>query len=193
MVAFIYIYLSAALHVPPSVFLIDILVNNPTDRSITQLKITDFGLARIIDPANPTLTTRCGSEEYAAPEIIRNQGYDGRNTDVWALGVILYAMLVGELPFTYAPERGEKVSHLFYKIMKAEVKWPKTNMEGAEAVKGKGKGMISEEAKEVVAEILVRDPERRIKLRDLPSLKWFREENEEAETKANVEDKAEMV
>ncbi|RUO95298.1 kinase-like domain-containing protein, partial [Jimgerdemannia flammicorona] len=152
----------------------NVLVTDRTNPSTTNLKLTDFGLARVIDPANPTLTTRCGSEEYAAPEIIKNQGYDGRRTDVWALGIILYAMLVGELPFTYAPERGEKVSHLFYKVMKAEVKWPRAKdtprKEGKERVRG-----VSDEAKEVVERILVRDPEKRIKLNELRGLRWFRE------------------
>ncbi|KAI8371680.1 kinase-like domain-containing protein, partial [Radiomyces spectabilis] len=56
------------------------------------LKVTDFGLARVVDPASPMLQTRCGSEEYAAPEIVQNLGYDGRLTDTWALGIILYAL-----------------------------------------------------------------------------------------------------
>ncbi|KAG5456893.1 MAG: kinase-like domain-containing protein, partial [Olpidium bornovanus] len=57
-------------------------------RTYPDLKVTDFGLARLFDPASPLLTTRCGSEEYAAPEIILGQPYDGRLTDAWALGVI---------------------------------------------------------------------------------------------------------
>ena len=63
------------------------------------LKITDFGLSRFIDPANPLLTTRCGSEYYAAPEIILGKPYDGRKTDAWAMGVVLYALATRFLPF----------------------------------------------------------------------------------------------
>lgn len=62
------------------------------------LKITDFGLARFFHP-HSLLETRCGSEEYAAPELIIGKKYDGRKTDAWALGVVLYALLTGGLPF----------------------------------------------------------------------------------------------
>jgi serine/threonine protein kinase len=64
------------------------------------VKLTDFGLSRFIDPAQPVLETRCGSEEYAAPELILGRAYDGRQTDSWALGVVLYALACGHLPFT---------------------------------------------------------------------------------------------
>ncbi|KAF9916643.1 NUAK SNF1-like kinase 1 [Linnemannia zychae] len=64
-----------------------------------RVKLTDFGLAKVIDADSPLLTTRCGSEDYAAPEIILGQPYDGREADIWSLGVVLYALLVGFLPF----------------------------------------------------------------------------------------------
>ncbi|KAK9451474.1 kinase-like domain-containing protein [Limtongia smithiae] len=70
-------------------------------RSITTL--TDFGLSRRIDPANPMLTTRCGSEDYAPPELIMGQPYDGREMDAWALCVLLYTLLEGRFPFDAAP------------------------------------------------------------------------------------------
>ncbi|OAD74439.1 hypothetical protein PHYBLDRAFT_133342 [Phycomyces blakesleeanus NRRL 1555(-)] len=130
------------------------------------LKVTDFGLARVVDPLGPQLQTRCGSEEYAAPEIVQSLGYDGRLTDTWALGVILYGLLVGYLPFRYQPSRGEKVSQLFYRIVKAQVKWP------AEWANDASLG-VSLEAREVVEKILVRKPEGRILLKDIESLPWF--------------------
>lgn len=66
---------------------------------IPLVKITDFGLSRFIDPAKPLLETRCGSEEYASPELIIGKKYDGRKTDVWSMGVVFYAILTGMLPF----------------------------------------------------------------------------------------------
>lgn len=63
------------------------------------IKLTDFGLSRFISPASPLLYTRCGSESFAAPEIIMGKPYDGRETDAWALGVVLYGLIIGELPF----------------------------------------------------------------------------------------------
>lgn len=66
---------------------------------IPLLKLTDFGLSRFIEPTQPLLETRCGSEEYASPELIIGKKYDGRKTDVWAMGVVLYALVCGSLPF----------------------------------------------------------------------------------------------
>lgn len=63
------------------------------------VKLTDFGLSRFIDPAQPLLTTRCGSESYAAPELVTGRSYDGRETDSWACGVVLYALATRRLPF----------------------------------------------------------------------------------------------
>lgn len=63
------------------------------------LKLTDFGLSRFMDPNKAFLETRCGSEEYAAPELIIGKKYDGRKTDCWAMGVVLYSLICGGLPF----------------------------------------------------------------------------------------------
>ncbi|KAG8963178.1 hypothetical protein FRC00_007529 [Tulasnella sp. 408] len=65
------------------------------------LKLTDFGLSRFIDPNSPLLVTRCGSESYAAPEIVMAIKYDGRQTDAWACGVVLYALATRHLPFDH--------------------------------------------------------------------------------------------
>ncbi|KAF8191541.1 kinase-like domain-containing protein [Mycena galopus ATCC 62051] len=64
------------------------------------IKLTDFGLSRFIDTAAPLLSTRCGSEAYAAPElVISGRRYDARETDAWACGVVLYALCGRRLPF----------------------------------------------------------------------------------------------
>ncbi|KAI9762975.1 MAG: hypothetical protein M4579_000038 [Chaenotheca gracillima] len=65
--------------------------------------LTDLGLSRRIDLADPKLHTRCGSEDYASPELLMGQAYDGRQTDAWALGVLLYALMEGRLPFDPLP------------------------------------------------------------------------------------------
>ncbi|KAI8335853.1 kinase-like domain-containing protein, partial [Chlamydoabsidia padenii] len=128
----------------------NVLIHMDQDEPI--LKVTDFGLARVIDPESPILTTRCGSEEYAAPEIVQSKGYDGRQTDTWALGVILYSLLVGYLPFRYDPSKGERVTQMFYRIVRAQIKWPKVwDLEQQHLA-------ISSQAKNVVERILVRQP-----------------------------------
>ncbi|OIW29470.1 kinase-like protein, partial [Coniochaeta ligniaria NRRL 30616] len=66
------------------------------------INLADLGLSRRIAD-DEKLETRCGSDDYAAPEVIMGQPYDGRATDAWSLGVLLYALLEGRLPFDPAP------------------------------------------------------------------------------------------
>jgi serine kinase len=61
-----------------------------------RLKISDFGFARKF---NGNLRTFCGSFAYAAPEVILGNPYNGPLADIWSMGVILYAMVTGRLPF----------------------------------------------------------------------------------------------
>lgn len=64
------------------------------------LKLIDFGLcAKPEGGMEDPLYTSCGSPTYAAPELILGQQYLGREVDVWAMGVLLYALLTGSLPF----------------------------------------------------------------------------------------------
>ena len=82
------------------------------DRSVAV--IGDFGLSNFWCPG-AALETRCGSAEYAAPELLdRSQVYD-QAVDVWSSGVVLFAMLVGDLPFNAAETRN-KVTELFKQI-----------------------------------------------------------------------------
>jgi BR serine/threonine kinase len=61
------------------------------------IKIADFGFARWMK--KDTADTSCGSPHYAAPEIICGETYDGRKSDIWSAGVILFTLLSGKLPF----------------------------------------------------------------------------------------------
>lgn len=66
------------------------------------VELTDFGLCRRIED-NEMCTTRCGSEDYVSPEILMGVPYDGRLSDCWAMGVILYSLLEERLPFDPLP------------------------------------------------------------------------------------------
>lgn len=69
------------------------------------LKLSDFGFARNvsmeISPLNVICLSQtfCGSAAYASPEILKHLPYDPKRSDIWATGVILYAMVFGRLPF----------------------------------------------------------------------------------------------
>ena len=83
------------------------------------IKITDFGLSKILDDMNDKVFTLCGTPQYIAPEVIYKRGYD-KGIDWWSLGCILYEFLTGSLPF-YIP-RGGKIST---KTFETPVKFPK--------------------------------------------------------------------
>ena len=97
---------------------------DPTTHPAPLVTLTDLGLGRRIPqpPACPLLHTRCGSEDYAAPEILLGQPYDGRQTDAWALGVLLYALLEGRLPFDAPPGRPER-SRNTHRIARCDWIW----------------------------------------------------------------------
>ncbi|XP_069683256.1 serine/threonine-protein kinase MARK1-like [Periplaneta americana] len=78
------------------------------DATKERVKIVDFGLSNTWGP-DRALKTHCGSPEYAAPELfIMGQNY-GPEVDLWSLGVVLYGMVVGRLPFI-TPRTGEMSS-----------------------------------------------------------------------------------
>lgn len=85
------------------------------DKSRSILKIADFGLGK--DYKNRDfLMTACGSPCYAPPEMFQNRKYNPEKVDVWALGVIMYAMLLGFLPFDDKDSRKILTNMMDYKI-----------------------------------------------------------------------------
>ena len=63
-----------------------------------KIKLIDFGLSNFYSNSNK-LKTACGSPSYAAPEMLLGTKYDGLKADIWSLGIVLYAMVCGYLPF----------------------------------------------------------------------------------------------
>ncbi|PSR74458.1 hypothetical protein BD289DRAFT_487401 [Coniella lustricola] len=63
------------------------------------VKLLDFGFAREYEGKSNYLQTFCGTICYSAPEMLKGEKYAGEKVDVWSLGIILYALLCGELPF----------------------------------------------------------------------------------------------
>lgn len=99
-------------------------LENPLMHPTPIVTLTDLGLSRRIPdpPEPPLLMTRCGSEDYAAPEILLGQPYDGRSTDGWALGVLLYALMEGRLPFDAPPGKPDR-SRNTHRIARCDWIW----------------------------------------------------------------------
>lgn len=154
------------------------------------VKLTDFGLSRFVDLSTPYLETRCGSEEYAAPELIMGKRYDGRQTDSWALGVVLFALLVGYLPFVedggvgphdqpgqVSPSsRGTTRSRKTYllKIAKGEYHWPKAKIDvDGNLQQTDNTRMVNDQSKSLVGGLLTRDPKKRLRTEDIWDYEWM--------------------
>ncbi|SPN98765.1 related to rat SNF1, Celegans unc-51, Dun1p and other protein serine kinases [Cephalotrichum gorgonifer] len=86
------------------------------------ITLTDLGLSRRVAPSEK-LETRCGSDDYAAPEVIMGQPYDGCATDAWSLGVLLYALLEARLPFDPHPDAHRMRSRTSHRIARVEWRW----------------------------------------------------------------------
>ncbi|KAI0540081.1 kinase-like domain-containing protein [Xylaria digitata] len=89
--------------------------------------LTDLGLSRRVAD-DEKLETRCGSDDYAAPEVILGQPYDGRATDAWSLGVLLYALIESRLPFDPPPGASDYQrmrSRTSHRIARVEWNWVK--------------------------------------------------------------------
>ena len=90
------------------------------------VKLVDFGFTREYEGKASYLQTFCGTVCYSAPEMLRGEKYAGEKVDVWSLGIILYALLKGELPFDEDDDTATKA-----KILKDEPTYPNTFPEGA--------------------------------------------------------------
>uniref|UniRef100_A0A9J8DBG1 non-specific serine/threonine protein kinase n=1 Tax=Cyprinus carpio carpio TaxID=630221 RepID=A0A9J8DBG1_CYPCA len=105
------------------------------------IKITDFGLCKEGITEGATMKTFCGTPEYLAPEVLEDNDY-GRAVDWWGLGVVMYEMMCGRLPFY-----NQDHEKLFELILMGEIRFPRT---------------LGPEAKSLLSGLLQKDPKQRL-------------------------------
>ncbi|PWN29196.1 Pkinase-domain-containing protein [Jaminaea rosea] len=116
------------------------------------VKLGDFGFTREFE-GKRLMETFCGTTGYAAPEMLAGKKYTGEEVDIWSLGIILYALLSGSLPFDDDDESAMKS-----KILSGEYEMPP---------------FLSEEARDLVQRILRLEPTQRPTLKSILSHPWF--------------------
>lgn len=124
-----------------------------------QIKVTDFGFARFMDPSrvtDSTMRTPVGTAYFMAPEIIANQGH-GPAVDSWACGVMLYTILTGRLPFP-----GKNTTEYFNNVLRGHALFPSVLWKG-----------ISADAISLVKGLLNRNPNRRLSSLGALKHKWI--------------------
>ena len=117
------------------------------------VKIADFGLSNIMEDG-AFLQTSCGSPNYAAPEVISGNMYSGMEIDIWSCGVILYALVVGKLPFDedYIPTLFQKIRGGIYQVP----------------------SFVSESCKFLISRLLDVNPISRITIDEIKQNEWYR-------------------
>jgi serine/threonine protein kinase len=116
------------------------------------VKLSDFGFTREFE-SRMYMDTRCGTTAYAAPEMLANKRYLGQEIDIWSLGIILFVLLCGYLPFDDDDDR-----ELRHQIIKAPVLVPLH---------------LSAEAQNLIYSILQKDGSRRLSIFGILSHPWF--------------------
>lgn len=129
------------------------------------IKLIDFGFASRTTPKK-RFSVFCGTYSYMSPELVNRVPYDGKGSDVWSLGVLLYIMLVGDFPF-----KGGDQSEMAESIRRLNFHIPP---------------FVSRNAKALIESIFVFDPKARPLAEDLMTCDWLLDAGKESdEVKAN--------
>ncbi|XP_034082644.1 MAP/microtubule affinity-regulating kinase 4 isoform X1 [Gymnodraco acuticeps] len=130
------------------------------------IKIADFGFSNEFTLGNK-LDTFCGSPPYAAPELFQGKKYDGPEVDVWSLGVILYTLVSGSLPFD-----GQNLKELRERVLRGKYRVP---------------FYMSTDCEGILRRFLVLNPSKRCTLDQVMKDKWINAGYEGEDLKPHIE------
>uniref|UniRef100_A0A8B9KJT2 MAP/microtubule affinity-regulating kinase 3 n=1 Tax=Astyanax mexicanus TaxID=7994 RepID=A0A8B9KJT2_ASTMX len=130
------------------------------------IKIADFGFSNEFTLGNK-LDTFCGSPPYAAPELFQGKKYDGPEVDVWSLGVILYTLVSGSLPFD-----GQNLKELRERVLRGKYRIP---------------FYMSTDCENLLKKFLILNPTKRGSLEQVMKDRWMNVGYEEEELKPYIE------
>uniref|UniRef100_A0A3P8YL45 non-specific serine/threonine protein kinase n=1 Tax=Esox lucius TaxID=8010 RepID=A0A3P8YL45_ESOLU len=130
------------------------------------IKIADFGFSNEFTLGNK-LDTFCGSPPYAAPELFQGKKYDGPEVDVWSLGVILYTLVSGSLPFD-----GQNLKELRERVLRGKYRVP---------------FYMSTDCEGILRRFLVLNPTKRCTLDQVMKDKWINAGYDEDSLKPHIE------
>uniref|UniRef100_A0A3B3UAJ6 MAP/microtubule affinity-regulating kinase 3 n=1 Tax=Poecilia latipinna TaxID=48699 RepID=A0A3B3UAJ6_9TELE len=130
------------------------------------IKIADFGFSNEFTLGNK-LDTFCGSPPYAAPELFQGKKYDGPEVDVWSLGVILYTLVSGSLPFD-----GQNLKELRERVLRGKYRIP---------------FYMSTDCENLLKKFLILNPSKRGSLEKIMRDRWMNVGYEEDELKPYIE------
>ncbi|XP_024842986.1 serine/threonine-protein kinase MARK2 isoform X9 [Bos javanicus] len=130
------------------------------------IKIADFGFSNEFTFGNK-LDTFCGSPPYAAPELFQGKKYDGPEVDVWSLGVILYTLVSGSLPFD-----GQNLKELRERVLRGKYRIP---------------FYMSTDCENLLKKFLILNPSKRGTLEQIMKDRWMNVGHEDDELKPYVE------
>ncbi|KAM4558165.1 serine/threonine-protein kinase SIK1 isoform 2-T2 [Odontesthes bonariensis] len=116
------------------------------------IKLADFGFGNFYNAGEP-LSTWCGSPPYAAPEVFEGKEYEGPQLDIWSLGVVLYVLVCGSLPFD-----GPSLPTLRQRVTEGRFRIP---------------FFMSQDCENLIRKMLVVDPAKRITVAQIKQHRWM--------------------
>ncbi|XP_038148846.1 serine/threonine-protein kinase MARK1 isoform X6 [Cyprinodon tularosa] len=135
------------------------------------IKIADFGFSNEFTVGSK-LDTFCGSPPYAAPELFQGKKYDGPEVDVWSLGVILYTLVSGSLPFD-----GQNLKELRERVLRGKYRIP---------------FYMSTDCENLLKKLLVLNPVKRGSLEQIMKDHWMNVGHDDEELKPYIEPESDL-